>query len=648
MISRRLAAATAAVVLAVTTAAPALAAPGGRIELRSEPQRRLDTRVPEDSDVEPSKVTEIRVGSGVISVWALSPEDVGTAVLHSCDEPAPTERTTFRLDPSHSVQYTRIFSSEDQCLSSTTPVHVIVDDFGSVSPSSTEAGSQYVSLSAPIELSTSTVVPATPTVIPRPATLTTAASAAVLGLEVLKNVEQGFVTMYGCNEEVEFFADLSYVRGRVANVSAVPIEPGEDLCVFSSSEITLRTTLLGELREEGPNPEALPPSWSYVPGQVPPPSLRSINPVRRLDTRSGVGRPGTERLAANETLELLMTDFTGPLTTAISMNVTATGAGGGGFLTVWPCTPSRPEASNLNFTESAAVPNLVVSKLSPDGSVCISASSEVHVIVDVNATYEADGGLSAIPVEPTRILDTRVSLGTPVGGQVAAGDTLQLQVTGGDVPSDAGAATLNVTATGSDVNGFVTVYPCDEPRPTASNLNFRPGEAAPNLVTTALSANGTVCLYTSEAVHLIADLGAWYGLDGPAGFIELPPTRVLDTRQPIGVDAAGLVTPTSVVELDFAETPAVAADADAVVMNVTAAQSAGIGFVTVWPCDQSRPTVSNLNIRPGRTVANLTTVKLSAAGTVCLATSSSTHLIADVSGYLTDVPVEGLDLVLGS
>lgn len=82
-------------------------------------------------------------------------------------------------------------------------------------------------------------------------------------------------------------------------------------------------------------------------------------------------------------------------------------------------------------------------------------------------------------------------------------------------------------------------------------------------------------------------------------------------------------------------------------MNVTAAQSASIGFVTVWPCDQARPTASNLNIRPDRTVANLTTVKLSAEGTVCLATTSSTHLIADVAGYLTDEPVDGDQLVLG-
>jgi len=442
-------------------------------------------------------------------------------------------------------------------------------------------------------------------------------------------------------------------RGVTANVAVVPIGPSEEICLYASAEATLRTTLIGELRGEGPTPDALPPTFSYVSGPVPAPGLRPLNPVRLLDTRNGTIPPGSTvrslsgRLQADDTFEMAFGELVGPSTTAVSMNVTAANATDGGFLTVWPCDGERPEASNLNFTTVGAVPNLVVTPLSPDRTLCLSASSDVHVIVDVNGTYERDGGLNAVPVEPVRILDTRTALGTPIAGRVGAGNEVELQVTGGDVPPDAGAATLNVTAAGSDADGFVTVYPCDRSRPTASNLNFRSGEAVPNLVTTELSATGTVCLYSSEAVDLIADLAVWYGLGRPAGLVDLAPTRVLDTRVPIGVDLAGRAAAPRVIELDFALTPEVAADADAVVMNVTAARSAGVGFVTVWPCDQTRPTVSNLNIRPDRNVANLTTVKLSAEGTVCLATSRSTHLIADVSGYLTDDPVDGDQLVLG-
>ena len=640
MKSRTVVAALSAAILALLAASPVSAVPGGRIDLLDAPSRTVDTRIGQGVPAT-GKVSTIEVGSGVLQVWVINPDAVGTAVIHPCSEAAPTDRNTFRLDPEQPLQYSRIFTSDAACLSATSPVHVIVDVNGTVAADADDVSDQYVELLEPRLLST-TVIGANETlVIPRPAQVTADATAAVVAVEALLSAEPGFITTHGCDGARPLDTDLAYARGRIANVAAVSLQPGEDVCVYSSAEVTLRTTLIGELRTDGPTPEALPPRWNFVPGLVTAPSLRPINPIRILDTR---GTP----LDADETFELSFGDLVSPLTTAVSMNVTAANATANGFLTVWPCDGDRPEASNLNFTAVGAVPNLVVTKLSPTGTVCISASSEVNEIVDVNGTYDADGGLHAVPVEPVRILDTRSAIGTAIAGRIAAGNEIELQVTGGDVAADAGAATLNVTAAGSDLNGFVTVYPCDSPRPTASNLNFRAGEASPNLVTTALSASGTVCLYTTQDVHLIADLASWYGLDRPAGLVDLPPTRVLDTRIPIGVAPAGRATSFRVIELDFALAPNVAVDADAVVMNVTAAQADGIGFVTVWPCDQDQPEVSNLNIRSGRTVANLTTVKLSATGTICLATTSSTHLIADVAGYLTDVPVDGNELLLGS
>lgn len=99
--------------------------------------------------------------------------------------------------------------------------------------------------------------------------------------------------------------------------------------------------------------------------------------------------------------------------------------------------------------------------------------------------------------------------------------------------------------------------------------------------------------------------------------------------------------------LEVAGQNGVASDADAVVMNVTVTEPEAEGFVTVWPCDQSIPTVSNLNYSPGETNPNLVTVKLAADGTVCLYTLARAHLLADVAGYLTDQPIDGQALTLG-
>jgi hypothetical protein len=57
--------------------------------------------------------------------------------------------------------------------------------------------------------------------------------------------------------------------------------------------------------------------------------------------------------------------------------------------------------------------------------------------------------------------------------------------------------------------------------------------------------------------------------------------------------------------------------------------------VTAYPCDQAVPTASNVNYDGGATAANLATVRLSASGTLCLTTSASTHLIADIAGWYT-------------
>ncbi|MFK7919764.1 MAG: hypothetical protein AB8G14_16935 [Ilumatobacter sp.] len=638
---RSITALSAAVVSLALAATSVAAAPGGRIDRLSNPVKQLDTRGS-------GKVTEISVGSGLLQVWVLNPDTAGFATLHPCDDPVPTDRSTLRLDPANSVQFTKIATSDDTCLTSTTPVDVIVEIGGDVAAVSNTSDEQYVSLPLPVVLSTERIATGDTLRLARPPDLSANATAAVLGLEILEVGADGFLSAYGCDSPRPLTPDVSYERNRAANIAMFTVDPGEDLCIFASGAATVRTTLAGELRLDGPDNDALPPRWSFVDAAVPAPSLLPINPLRVLDTRFGIGRNGTARLDADAVLELALDDLTGPITTAVSMNVTAVGADANGFMTVWPCAPDRPTASNINFTPRAATPNLVVTPLSSNSSVCISASRDVHVLVDVNATFEADGGLGAVPINPTRVLDTRNAIGIATSGRLGGGNEIELQVTGGDIDVDAGAATLNITATGSDTNGFVTVYPCDEPRPTASNLNFRAGQASPNLVTSALSAAGTVCLYASQPAHLIADLAAWYGLDEAAGLQALPPTRVLDTRDATGVERTGRLSSSGVIQLDVGAGSSVPDDAVAVVMNVTAAQSSSRGFITVWPCDEQQPTASNLNVRSDRNVANLTTVKLSAQGTVCVASSTTTHVIADVAGFLTDQPVTGVALELSS
>ncbi|HSP30029.1 MAG TPA: PQQ-dependent sugar dehydrogenase, partial [Ilumatobacteraceae bacterium] len=62
-------------------------------------------------------------------------------------------------------------------------------------------------------------------------------------------------------------------------------------------------------------------------------------------------------------------------------------------------------------------------------------------------------------------------------GSLTAGGTLELGVAGvGGVPLDASAVALNFTVVNAREAGFATVYPCGEPRPEASNLNYAAGQ----------------------------------------------------------------------------------------------------------------------------------------------------------------------------
>ncbi len=73
---------------------------------------------------------------------------------------------------------------------------------------------------------------------------------------------------------------------------------------------------------------------------------------------------------------------------------------------------------------------------------------------------------------------------------------------------------LNVTVTQSENptigGGYVTVYPCDQPRPDASNLDFVMDQTVPNSVIAPESANGDVCFYVYGTTHLLADVPGYF------------------------------------------------------------------------------------------------------------------------------------------
>jgi hypothetical protein len=193
---------------------------------------------------------------------------------------------------------------------------------------------------------------------------------------------------------------------------------------------------------------------------------------------------------------------------------------------------------------------------------------------------------------------------------------------------------LNVTATESDADGYLTVFPCGGAVPPSSTLNYRAGRDVANQAVAGIGTNGRVCVNSFATSHAVADVLGWFGPRATAAYVPLTPSRVLDTRLPNAV-FTGRVPAGGVVALPIAGQGGIPASAGAVVLNITVDQPGGPGFVTVFFCGGALPVASNLNYAAGQVVANLTTVAVPTTGQVCLYTWAATDLVVDVSGYFT-------------
>ena len=120
-----------------------------------------------------------------------------------------------------------------------------------------------------------------------------------------------------------------------------------------------------------------------------------VSPGRVLDSRGdGVTVDdqfvGGGLLAGGSVFELPVGGRAGvPLSaSAVALNVTVTESTASGFLTVFPCGSSRPNASSLNFVAGQTVPNGVLTKVGTGGKVCLFSQVPAHVIVDVNGYFD--------------------------------------------------------------------------------------------------------------------------------------------------------------------------------------------------------------------------------------------------------------------
>jgi len=363
--------------------------------------------------------------------------------------------------------------------------------------------------------------------------------------------------------------------------------------------------------------------------------FQPLTPVRVVDTREGFG--GT-RIGAQLQQRIQITGRGGVPAgaPAISANFTVTGTSGPGFLTVWNCSTDRPVVATLNYGAEATVPNAASVPLDASGGICVYSHAATDLVIDVNGYYGASGVGRFTSLQPVRLMETRPEYGGT--GRMGAHTTRSLQVGGvGGIPAKPAAVILNVASVDPGAAGFVTVFPCDQPRPLAASLNPVPGDIKPNLVVAPVAADGTVCFYTYADVDLVVDATGFLSGSSPMRFTSTKPFRFTDTRDAsrseLNAGTGGrTLTDGQVVVLQIAGTRGVPAGARAVSANIAVTGAQVPGFLTAWPCGD-RPNTANVNYGVQTAVSNGAQLPLSASGQLCVYTMTSAHVIVDVNGW---------------
>jgi len=292
---------------------------------------------------------------------------------------------------------------------------------------------------------------------------------------------------------------------------------------------------------------------------------------------------------------------------------------------------TAPLASSANFVAGQTVANGALTALGADGSVCVTSNVAIDVVVDVQGWFGA--GSPYHPIVPTRVRDTR----DVAGGMVRAWRVTSVAVNGAaGFEPDATAVAVNVTVTNPESAGHLRIWACESPPPDASSINFAAAETVANLVVTAVSPKGAICVKSSETLDLVVDVVGSFTASSP--YHTITPVRIADTRHGehdtrANVPANGaLEVPVAGERGEDGET-VVDADATAVVVNLTITNPNHDGYATVYACGQAAPFASNVNFTAGATVAGAAISAIGTGGKICVTSSADVDVIVDVQGW---------------
>lgn len=201
------------------------------------------------------------------------------------------------------------------------------------------------------------------------------ATAVALNVTAVAPETEGYVTAYPCDVPQPYVSNINPRHITKPNLIVVPVAADGSVCLYTTKSVDLHVDVLGYFSTGGST------------------RITPVAPTRVLDTRDVYradlnGGTGGQRLAAGQTLTLQLGGQRGIPTAAkaLSVNLTATDAVGGGFITVYPCG-ERPNVASAYFEAVSPVANGAEATLSSSGQLCVYASQSTNVIIDVTGWW---------------------------------------------------------------------------------------------------------------------------------------------------------------------------------------------------------------------------------------------------------------------
>jgi hypothetical protein len=339
------------------------------------------------------------------------------------------------------------------------------------------------------------------------------AVAALVNLTGTAAATAGSFTIEDCGPRASGSPDTTSLRfspgSAIATMAVAPLSADDTFCIWRSAPAHSIVDVIGYLTASGER------VW-----------VDPVDPTRVTDTREHATCTPTQECHEGPVEHQGIRRVPTSDSSARLANITTTRSDGWGWLQAGRCDDVGPNRlfSNLNYVEVGARANLVLME-GGDAGTCAFVHTGTHVIVDELARLDAEVGYGWQVSEAARVYDS--------GRRLAAGSVTEV-----DLGTEAPAAAVAITVTGTDVRGYATVAPCAEladtrttgAEPETSSVNHVAGQSATNLALVETDG-GTVCVYTFGDAQVTLDLQAELVDDDTIGLAPITPVRTHDTRE---------------------------------------------------------------------------------------------------------------------